>query len=182
MAISQNSTYTPTQGSGKWAAYEVNSTGCRIGTAFAMPWISGSTLTKEVAVNERPTEGSNVFTSDGTTTATFTATGMQTDKDSIDFVQSNGGKYYVICKEIRDVALGGFYDYYIMPKAKLNKSFTHTAPGGEIEYSFSLEDPGSSYSSVTLSQFTTSTGLTTSLTGTYAPASGEYFTIKQSNA
>ena len=178
MAISQNSSLITDRGSGKMAGYAVSSTGSRISPVLSFPWLESSELVDDTAVNERETEGSTKFTTDGTRTVTFKAVSMQTDKDSLELlVKTYRDNYFVLCKEINEEELNCDTNYYVFPKAKPVKSMTHSAPGGTIEYNWNIENPGSSYSSIALTQFGTSTGLTKDLTGTYTPSAGEYWSI-----
>lgn len=182
MANLQNSSLVPTRGSGRWAAFEINSTGSQIAPVFSGPWASGSSIADDTPQETRDTEGSTQFTADGVRTATFSLTLMQTDPDTLSFVKDNGGKYYVICKEINETALDGKRSWFIFAKAKMPKTFNYTAPGGEIEVVFNLENPGSSFSAINTGLFSTGVGMSQTLTGSWTPANNEYYKIQTASA
>ncbi len=182
MAISRNSSNITQVGSGKMMAYEINSGGSRIGTAFQFPWLADSTFTDETAQDEITTEGSTKFTTDGVRTATFECTGIQRDIDSLNLLYSTyRGKRLTLVKEVNENALDSKVNLMIIHNAKVTPNLSLQGTGGQVPYSFSVENPGSSFSSVDLSVFP-SGSFTTAVTGTVTPSNGVYMQFKEITA
>ncbi len=179
MAIGRSSTSMTQVGSGKWGAYEINSGGSRIGAAFMGPWAADSTFTDETAQDEITTEGSTKFTTDGVRTATLELTCLQRDIDSLNLLYSTyRGKRLTIVKEINENPLDSKVNLLVAFNCKVTPNLSLQGTGGQVTYSLSVENPGSSFSSVDLSVFPAGT-FTTAVSGTVTPANGEYVKFKE---
>jgi len=179
MAIGRNSSNITQVGSGKWGAYEINSGGSRIAAAFIGPWASDSTFTDETAQDEITTEGSTKFTTEGVRTATFELTCLQRDIDSLNLLYSTyRGKRLTIVKEVNENPLDSKVNLMVIHNAKVTPNLSLQGTGGQVTYSFTVENPGSSFSAVDLSVFP-SGSFTTAVTGTVTPSDGKYMQFKE---
>lgn len=176
----RNSANVTDVGSGKAVAWTVHSTtNCRTSDYIILPWSSGSEITDDTPVNQRPTEGSTQFSTDGARTVTFKMTIMQTDKAAIELLNTTyRDNYFAIVKEDDEDAVNGVRKYFTFGKAKPQKSLTYTRPGGTFDYTWTIEKPTGTVSSIDLSALGTTLGFSDAMTGTVAPAD-VYYTINE---
>lgn len=179
MALGRSSSNITQVGSGKLMGFAINSTGSRTSAVLQFPWIADSTFTDETAQDEITTEGSTKFTTDGVRTATFECTGLQRDIDSLNLLYSTyRGQRMTLVKEINENPLDSKVNLMVIHNAKVTPNLSLQGTGGQVTYSFTVENPGSSFSSVDLSVFPAGS-FTTAVTGTVTPADGKYMQFKE---
>lgn len=119
---------------------ECNSSGSITGAARTFPLKKQTVFSDETAQNSLTDEGGNTYNSNGARTATIQFTFMQSDVDTKAMGQLMSGKFYTIVNEETSEDVEGGTPYSIFPICKINPSFSRTNPGGEIAYTFNIQN------------------------------------------
>ena len=135
----RSSTYMSKKGSEKLAGKECSSAGAITGSLICFPIVQSWELKDSTPKESVKDEAGNQYWSDGDRTDSGKFVFLQRDPDTIQLGETFRGKYLTLVKEMTATALGGKYNYCVMPICQFDAEITYSGPAETTEIPFKVQ-------------------------------------------